>query len=290
MARGRKRGGGIKLQARKKITVKLLEREHSGKVTTPYRIMEELVQEHHHHLVDAKIAIAWRYGKKADADGRLWLGQAKKGSDLDRSLHGYDFVIILNFEAWNSSSFTEDMMRALMDHELTHCAVSNDSNGEPKMDESGKTVYRIRKHDLEEFREVVARHGQWKEDIRAFVEAALRDQREAEDRPLLHPKAAEEKAQADQSDVEPARRPWREIPIADHFGGEILKALTDGGIATLGALADYTAAGKKLTDIEGIGPGRAANIAERMDEFWAKNPHLADEPAASVPISKAATA
>lgn len=170
-----------KEKSRKKVTVKLLERLHAGKVTGPYQIMESLIKEHHSHLSEAKIAIAWRFGWKADADGRVKLGQAKKGSDLDRELNDKDFVILLNHEAWNRADFTEAQMRALLDHELCHAAISLDSNGELKTDENGRTVYRIRRHDCEEFRDVVARHGMWKSDLQEFAAAAINDSK----RPLL---------------------------------------------------------------------------------------------------------
>ncbi len=284
MGRRGRRSAGPKIKARKKVTVKLIEREHNGKVTTPYRLMEECIREHHHHLIDAKIAIGWRLGKKADADGRLWLGQAKKGSDLDRTLHGYDFVILLNHEAWNSSWFTEAMMAALIDHELCHCTVANDSNGEPKTDEEGRTVYRIRKHDLEEFRDVVARHGQWKDDIREFVTAATRDQQEASDRPLL--KQAEQ-AEANghvsngQANGHASPGDWRTVALETLFSGGTLKALNEADLRTLGDLNDFTDSGCKLTEIEGIGPGKASNIAERLEQFWREHPEYAEAAAAS---------
>jgi hypothetical protein len=178
---GRRRKEAV--ERRKKITISLAERKHAGQVITPYRIMEELIEavKEHAHLRDAKIAIAWRFGKKSDADGRLWLGTAKKGSDLDRSLHGYDFVIVLNHDAWNQASFSEAQMTALLDHELSHCDVAHDTNGQVKLDELGRKVWRIRKHDLEEFEGVVKRRGLWKSDVRSFVEAADEQRK----RPLL---------------------------------------------------------------------------------------------------------
>lgn len=170
-----------KEKARKKVNVKLVGREHAGRVLAVYEIMESLVKKHHTHLADAKIAIAWRYGWKANTDGRVTLGQAKKGSDLDRELHGYDFVILLNHEAVNGGTLKQPQLKALLDHQLCHCEISKDQNGEPKIDENGRTVYRIRKHDIEEFREVVARHGLWMGDLEEFAAAI----KEKEDRPLL---------------------------------------------------------------------------------------------------------
>jgi hypothetical protein len=145
-----------------------------GRIRQPYKILEEMVKANHNHLTDAKIILAWRYGWKSDADGRLKLGQCKKASELDRKLHDHDFVILLNHEAWNTAGFTEAQMKALIDHELCHAEVTHDRNGEPKVDADGRTMYRIRRHDCEEFREIVARHGLWKQDLEAFAETAMK--------------------------------------------------------------------------------------------------------------------
>jgi hypothetical protein len=138
-----------------------------------YTLMDELIRQHHGHLTDAKIALAWRSGWKADADGVLRLGQCRKASDLDRELHGFDAVILLNEEALNAAAFGEVQTRALLDHELTHLEVTKDEAGETKFDEQGRVVYRIRKHDIEEFREIVARHGCWISGLEEFARAAL---------------------------------------------------------------------------------------------------------------------
>lgn len=164
-----------KKKSRKKVTVKLLARIHAGKVTEAYRIMEELIKKHHAHLAEAKIAIAWRFGWNANADGQLKLGQAKKGSDLDRELHEHDFVILLNHEAWNQGGLNEKQKIALIDHELCHCEVAMDSNGETKFDEQGRTCYRIRKHDIEEFKDVVSRHGVYTRELEEFARAGIND-------------------------------------------------------------------------------------------------------------------
>lgn len=170
MGRRRRSGSGGPKRG-KKVTVKVIKRStgFSG-----YKLMDELIAAHHTHLAEAKIALAWMYEKKPDADGRLVLGRCKKCSDLDFQMSEHDFVIQLNFEAWNAAGFSEVQMRALLDHELCHAQVAKDTNGEEKKDENGRTVYRIRKHDVEEFQEIVARHGVWKDDLRSFAEAAMR--------------------------------------------------------------------------------------------------------------------
>jgi len=170
-----------KPKKRKKVTTKLLARKHSGKITQPYRIMDGLIDQYHPHLADAKIAICWRFGWNEDPDGWVKLGQCKKGSDLDRALHKYDFVLLLNHEAWNAAGFGVDKMEAVIDHELCHAAVIIDSNGEPKTDEDGRTCYRTRKHDVEEFVDVVARHGCYKRQLEQFAAVAV----DKQNRPLI---------------------------------------------------------------------------------------------------------
>lgn len=177
---------------RKKVTVKLLERKHAGKTTEAYQLMDELIQQYHAHLSDAKIAIAWRFGWNPDADGWLQLGKVKKGSDLDRAMHKFDFVIQLNFEAWNNGGLKPAEKVILMDHQFCHCQVTNDSDGKPKMDDAGRIVYRIRKHVIEEFPEIVERHGLHTHGLSELAQAGIKankQQAEVQDndseRPLL---------------------------------------------------------------------------------------------------------
>lgn len=149
-------------------------RDEDGDTSWPYLILDKLVAAHHHHLHDARIALAWHYGWRADQDGRIQLGKARKARELEYRLHGYDFVIELNHEAWNTAEFTEAQCFALIDHELCHCSVSTDPEGTRKTDKrTGRPAWRIRKHDVEEFQEVVARHGTWKRDVEDMVRAAM---------------------------------------------------------------------------------------------------------------------
>lgn len=142
----------------------------------PWNMLAEMVAANHPHLTNAKITLVWRRSLKRDKDGLLVLGKCKKASDLDketvlaRSGKECDFVIILNEEAWHDLS--DEQREALIDHELCHAQVARDKDGIAKKDERGRTVYRSRKHDIEEFREIVERHGLYKKDLEEFVKAA----------------------------------------------------------------------------------------------------------------------
>lgn len=284
---GRRRKNGPKEKARKRVNVKLLDREHAGKVTGPYKLLDLLVAEHHSHLVDAKIAIAWRFGWRADADGRVILVSVKKGSDLDREMHGYDFVFLINHEVWNGGGFSERAQLRLIDHACCRCQVSKDSNGEEKIDENGRTTYRMRKPDIVEFCEVVARHGLCTDDLTAFAQAAgLADQ----NRPLLkdqEPEAVKPKAKADangqhQGKADPGD--WRSVSIeALNIFGATAGALISADLGTLGKIRDYcNAHDGRLDSVPGIGPAKAATIAERLEMYWRTHPHDAEAAQAEV--------
>jgi len=66
-------------------------------------------------------------------------------------------------------------MAALLGHELCHCDVARDKHGEAKEDERGRPIWRIRRHDIEEFDDVVDRHGCWESEIEHFAKLALED-------------------------------------------------------------------------------------------------------------------
>jgi len=173
--RGRKKGTGKK---RKKVTVQFLGRMHAGKITAPYEIIERIIKTERADLKDVKIGVAWRLGWRSDADGVLTLGQCKKRGDLDRELDDYDFIILLNKEAWPT---LEDVLKErLIFHELEHAQLSLDSNGEPKRNDRGRLICRIRKHDFAEFRSVVKKYG-WEANLSELAKAGIADA----DRPLL---------------------------------------------------------------------------------------------------------
>lgn len=136
-----------------------------------HALLREIVDEHHEELCDARIALAWNFSWKTDVDGRLILGKCKKASDLDRELAPYDFVIILNEDFWRNPVVTDAQRRVLLDHELCHACRALDDELEPVIDVRGRPVFRIRKHDIEEFTDIVQRHGIYLHDLERFAKA-----------------------------------------------------------------------------------------------------------------------
>jgi len=157
----------------KKVTYALIDRlnESGGKL---YQMLEDLVDQHHTDLRDARIVLAWNLTWQPDIDGRVILGKCKRASDLDRELAPYDFVIVLRREFFDDPRVTDQQRRALIDHELCHAAVKYGADGEPMYDQRGRKIFRTRKHDLEEFAAIAERYGCWKKDLEAFAQALER--------------------------------------------------------------------------------------------------------------------
>lgn len=228
----------------------------------PYGYLDRLVRDHN-HLDQARIALAWMLDVKADIDGHLVLGKCKKATDLDREFREYDFVILLNATAWKH--FSEKQRAALVDHELHHAALAKDKKtGDPVMDERGRRVYRIRKHDIEEFKGVVARHGLYKHDLEDFA-------RTCNESPLY-----KAETRADEEPTQPTEAPSsRDVPIEEALGREIGKrayeAFEQKGIKTLGDFADLQSKHGEwwAKELPGVGPETQNKIADAAESFWA---------------------
>jgi hypothetical protein len=124
-------------------------------------IAEELIASHHDHLSKARIAylFADRGSKKL---GKVLVGKATKASDLIAHFGQVDFIIVINRETW--TALTIRQRDALVDHELCHCRMTITKTGEIR--------WWIRSHDVEEFSEIIERHGLWFPDLEKFVAAS----------------------------------------------------------------------------------------------------------------------
>jgi hypothetical protein len=159
----------------------------------PYELLAEVRAESHFDTATAAVALAWKKGTKPDVDGRLVLGRCVRVTDLQRELIEYDFVIVLNREVWEDPEFDREKKLALLDHEMCHAARALDGDGEPMIDTKMRPVWRTRGRDIEEFRDIVARHGCWKRDLELFAQNLLKRQKS----PLLAPLESAQASLAD---------------------------------------------------------------------------------------------
>lgn len=111
-------------------------------------LVEEVMLRYHEGLEDARIGVLFR--EEAPVSGeKTTLAATKKVTDEMKAAGlEYDFIIWFAADWWNRLSLAQQT--ALVDHELCHCDF--DAN-------QGKA--KILPHDVEEFNQVIARHGFW---------------------------------------------------------------------------------------------------------------------------------
>lgn len=125
-------------------------------------LAEDLIRKYHPRLEDARIAIAFQ-DEATKKNGRLELANTSKVQPKSQPFMEYDFLVVVAEDEWTDLS--SNAREALIDHELSHMG-GNSSDG-----------WKIRHHDIEEFREVLERHGAWNaglsEDLRSIMQPGL---------------------------------------------------------------------------------------------------------------------
>ena len=107
------------------------------------------------------------------------------------------------------------------------------------------------------------------DSLRSLVRATKGDQ----NRPLLQaakPKEEEEKPATIEDES------WKQVKLDTlEIPPGTLKLMEENPgfpILTIGDLTAWTAMGKQLSDIKGVGPGKATKIEDAMETYWAENP------------------
>lgn len=140
---------------------------------TAQELAVDLIAEHHEHLEEARIL--WLFTTaKSTRGGRAVLGKSKRLGAEARFLssgnvsirEGYDFVLVIAEQSWTSMGASQRL--ALVDSLLCRCAIREVEN---------KTTGRVTKTwytvspDVEEFSEVIRRHGLWLPELKTMARA-----------------------------------------------------------------------------------------------------------------------
>lgn len=155
-----------------------------------YALMRDLIDAHHPDLKQtkefegARIVLGCKFDVKRSKDGNLELACVKKVDEIGKQLAAkrYDLAILVNWEVWKDENLPLEMRRAIIDHELKHIVRDRDAGDKPVVDDLDRPVWRLRKHDVGEFRDVIKWHGPYMEPLQEFADALL----EARDKPLLN--------------------------------------------------------------------------------------------------------
>lgn len=147
-------------------------------------IAEELIPQYHQHLEESEILYLFR-SEHTEENGKVKLGKARKVSGLNAYLARQSYIeganlaqntenylgdkriglddpgskvfaeplliVEIAHDVW--SGLTVEQRVALVDHELSHFGPDG-----------------MRSHDVEEFRDVIERHGLWTPDLEAVAE------------------------------------------------------------------------------------------------------------------------
>jgi hypothetical protein len=127
----------------------------------------------HQPLIDVHVEYVFINEAPTSRGREIW-GRARKISGLNAWLSHPDqprsgfvkafdyFVIEISHDVWER--LDDGGRTALVDHELCHCIVDHDDDGE--------IVLKMRSHDVEEFIGVLVRNGLWAPDVRELARVA----------------------------------------------------------------------------------------------------------------------
>ena len=124
------------------------------KINESYRAAaEKLIAEEPalERIRDSRVKITYLESDMAKKDGRerLVLGECEKVAAKNRWAIASDFTITLFRK--NLAGLSEEQVKTVIFHELLHVGIETGEKGEEK--------YSVRKHDLEDFKEIVDRYG-----------------------------------------------------------------------------------------------------------------------------------
>lgn len=135
----------------------------------------EIIHSTRPYLGHVKIAYMFR-PEAAVSDDKVIAGMCIRVDDRNRVIHDQDFIIEIAKDVWEDA--TQEFRRALMDHELGHAGIRMDENGDVIYDEkTNRPKTYIKKHDIEEFEDVLERHGAYHKALRQFLEAFARSKK-----------------------------------------------------------------------------------------------------------------
>lgn len=132
-------------------------------------VANKIIAQHRKDLAMLKICYMFRE-TAAISDDKTIAGMCCKVDDRNKTVHAFDFLIEIAKDVWDEAS--DEFRLALIDHELGHVGIRYNAPNEPAMDEkTGRLKTYVRRHDVEEFEDVLERHGAYHKGLRDFLDA-----------------------------------------------------------------------------------------------------------------------
>ena len=114
-------------------------------------IVRQIIREFHPDLLPLDIGVLYR-SEPQKSKGREILANISKVNARLKPFLDYDLILWVSKPDW-AGRLTEDQRMALIDHELCHVVIDDNEQ------------ITLVGHDIEEFREIIARWGLWSEDL-----------------------------------------------------------------------------------------------------------------------------
>ena len=135
------------------------------------KIAEQIIDEVRPELSDSKGLIGYYF-----REGSMnCAAKVKKASAFERFVTGYFFLLFVDRDRW--ADFLPDGKLALIDHELMHIKRKPEERMEGEevvkgwADSADPASWEIRGHDVEDFADILARHGLWNDSSKLYVES-----------------------------------------------------------------------------------------------------------------------
>lgn len=125
-------------------------------------IAQGLIPNYHAQLATARILYVFS-SDSWTKNGRELSGKVQKLSGFNEWAVERDFVIFVAQNKWND--MTESQRSALVDHLLSSCTGDED-------DDTGEYKWKVLDPEVQEFTDVLFRHGAWHEGLVDFVKQA----------------------------------------------------------------------------------------------------------------------
>jgi len=126
------------------------------------QIAASLIPNYHPELATAAIMYVF-ISEATKKNGKEVLGKVQKLTGFNEWVLEHNFVVTIAMDKWNE--LTENQRSALVDHMLERCTGEED-------EDTGEMKWKMRDPDVQEFPNILHRHGAWNEDLQGFVSMA----------------------------------------------------------------------------------------------------------------------
>jgi hypothetical protein len=150
----------------KPVNWQIIEEDHL------YTFVSELIEQFHGGDkeiggVGLNFVLMWRHNVKMDQDGYIVLADVTKSSDQNRELRPHDVIIGINKDAW--SILTPRQKQVVIDSQLERIAVCLDKDDNPKEDDRGRIIFRLRRIETVDGRVFARRHAETMQEVQECV-------------------------------------------------------------------------------------------------------------------------